>query len=153
MRQKDGGEGKLCMEGGGFETTCGIWRRCRTLKIKGVQRLRRCGRVNDLGGLGMSGLRGSQNFWDKKRERLAWPLPFPVYVYPESGSNRHDLCSHWCLRPARLPIPPSGHFKYRGANLVNFTFGTNREYETDFEFCSGGHRAARGIDRGGKAGG
>ena len=28
--------------------------------------------------------------------------------YPEPGSNRHGLL-HWCLRPARLPIPPSGH--------------------------------------------
>ena len=26
---------------------------------------------------------------------------------PEPGSNRHGLL-HWCLRPARLPIPPSG---------------------------------------------
>ena len=30
-------------------------------------------------------------------------------VYPEPGSNRHGLL-HWCLRPARLPIPPSGLF-------------------------------------------
>ena len=29
--------------------------------------------------------------------------------YPEPGSNRHGLL-HWCLRPARLPIPPSGLF-------------------------------------------
>ncbi len=29
------------------------------------------------------------------------------FVYPEPGSNRHGLL-HWCLRPARLPIPPSG---------------------------------------------
>ena len=29
--------------------------------------------------------------------------------YPEPGSNRHGL-PHWCLRPARLPIPPSGLF-------------------------------------------
>ncbi len=28
-------------------------------------------------------------------------------MYPEPGSNRHGL-PHWCLRPARLPIPPSG---------------------------------------------
>ena len=28
-------------------------------------------------------------------------------LYPEPGSNRHGLL-HWCLRPARLPIPPSG---------------------------------------------
>ena len=30
-----------------------------------------------------------------------------VLSYPEPGSNRHGL-PHWCLRPARLPIPPSG---------------------------------------------
>ena len=29
--------------------------------------------------------------------------------YPEPGSNRHGS-PHWCLRPARLPIPPSGPF-------------------------------------------
>ena len=27
--------------------------------------------------------------------------------YPDPGSNRDGL-PHWCLRPARLPIPPSG---------------------------------------------
>ena len=27
--------------------------------------------------------------------------------YPEPGSNRHTL-RYWCLRPTRLPIPPSG---------------------------------------------
>ena len=31
-----------------------------------------------------------------------------VKGYPDSGSNR-DALRHWCLRPARLPIPPSGH--------------------------------------------
>ena len=28
-------------------------------------------------------------------------------LYPDPGSNR-DGSPHWCLRPARLPIPPSG---------------------------------------------
>ena len=28
--------------------------------------------------------------------------------YPAPGSNR-DALRHWCLRPTRLPIPPSGH--------------------------------------------
>ena len=37
--------------------------------------------------------------------------------YPEPGSNRHGLL-HWCLRPARLPIPPSGL-----NDLVNFEIG------------------------------
>ena len=30
-----------------------------------------------------------------------------VLQYPDPGSNRDGLL-HWCLRPARLPIPPSG---------------------------------------------
>ena len=34
------------------------------------------------------------------------PLPFLI-KYPDPGSNR-DGFPHWCLRPARLPIPPSG---------------------------------------------
>ncbi len=32
----------------------------------------------------------------------------PSILYPDPGSNRDGLL-HWCLRPARLPIPPSGH--------------------------------------------
>ena len=30
-----------------------------------------------------------------------------LFSYPEPGSNRHTL-RYWCLRPTRLPIPPSG---------------------------------------------
>ena len=37
----------------------------------------------------------------KKKEALN------LFLYPEPGSNRHGL-PHWFLRPARLPIPPSG---------------------------------------------
>ena len=50
--------------------------------------------------------------------------------YPEPGSNRHGSL-HWCLRPTRLPIPPSGRllgktepssepFRIRSANIVTF---------------------------------
>ena len=35
------------------------------------------------------------------------------FLYPEPGSNRHSHYSHWCLRPARLPIPPSGRDQRR----------------------------------------
>ena len=35
-------------------------------------------------------------------------LIFSHYQYPEPGSNRHGLLQR-CLRPSRLPIPPSGH--------------------------------------------
>ena len=53
-------------------------------------------------------------------------------LYPEPGSNRHGS-PHWCLRPARLPIPPSGPFicapegaasqrlrTFEGANVCTF---------------------------------
>ena len=46
------------------------------------------------------------------------------YWYPEPGSNRHELL-HWCLRPTRLPIPPSGHGRERSEKtmeLVLFRF-------------------------------
>ena len=36
-------------------------------------------------------------------------------LYPDPGSNRDGLL-HWCLRPARLPIPPSG-LAFAGANI------------------------------------
>ena len=39
---------------------------------------------------------------EKRRE-----VNFSPSWYPDPGSNRDGLL-HWCLRPARLPIPPSG---------------------------------------------
>ena len=43
-----------------------------------------------------------------KRGVPGWVGPPQFLLYPEPGSNRHSLNGHWCLRPARLPIPPSG---------------------------------------------
>ena len=52
-----------------------------------------------------------------QKRKIAKPLilkglaiTFELNSYPEPGSNRHGL-PHWCLRPARLPIPPSGLLK------------------------------------------
>ena len=48
--------------------------------------------------------------WCKKEKEKCKCLIFKhlhFVGYPEPGSNRHGLL-HWCLRPARLPIPPSG---------------------------------------------
>ena len=43
-----------------------------------------------------------------KRKMQVFEIKHLHFVwYPEPGSNRHGLL-HWCLRPARLPIPPSG---------------------------------------------
>ena len=44
------------------------------------------------------------------RENKKIPRKHPFardFMYPDPGSNRDGL-PHWCLRPARLPIPPSG---------------------------------------------
>ncbi len=49
----------------------------------------------------------------KKASRIAGSL------YPEPGSNRHGLL-HWCLRPARLPIPPSGPFCHQAFAIRAF---------------------------------
>ncbi len=60
------------------------------------------------------------------------------FMYPEPGSNRHSR-RNWFLRPARLPIPPSGHelvfigrqkylkilrnkFISQKINILNYTF-------------------------------
>ena len=45
--------------------------------------------------------------WGKKTEKPSQNVLCEGFLYPEPGSNRHGLL-HWCLRPARLPIPPSG---------------------------------------------
>ena len=47
-------------------------------------------------------------------------------LYPEPGSNRHRL-PYWCLRPARLPIPPSG--------LIVFDCKGTSFFETNNSLC------------------
>ena len=49
-------------------------------------------------------LMGREPFFNAKGASVDTETPL---LYPEPGSNRHGLL-HWCLRPARLPIPPSG---------------------------------------------
>ena len=44
--------------------------------------------------------------YESTKKNRDFPKKIPIQ-YPEPGSNRHGL-PHWCLRPARLPIPPSG---------------------------------------------
>ena len=57
-------------------------------------------------------------------------MTFPLIQYPDPGSNRDGL-PHWCLRPARLPIPPSGlnceckgseSFYYEQKNMPFFVY-------------------------------
>ena len=48
----------------------------------------------------------------KKRAKYLIRKYLALFLYPDPGSNR-DGFPHWCLRPARLPIPPSGLFVSR----------------------------------------
>ena len=59
---------------------------------------------------------GGGAFFNKKRVS---DLPETPLLYPDPGSNRDGL-PHWCLRPARLPIPPSGQLLNCGAKVVLF---------------------------------
>ena len=45
----------------------------------------------------------------------------PPIQYPDPGSNRDGL-PHWCLRPARLPIPPSGQLLFRNCDAKVMLF-------------------------------
>ena len=48
---------------------------------------------------------GMDNVYNERRLIIKRQSTF--LLYPDPGSNRDGLL-HWCLRPARLPIPPSG---------------------------------------------
>ena len=61
----------------------------------------------------------------KKTERVFQLSPFQ---YPDPGSNRDGL-PHWCLRPARLPIPPSGQLLNCGAKVVLFLLCAKKKAE------------------------
>ena len=51
---------------------------------------------------------GDERDADKQKAARMSLLDFlAALAYPDPGSNR-DGFPHWCLRPARLPIPPSG---------------------------------------------
>ena len=64
-----------------------------------------------------------------------------VLSYPEPGSNRHGL-PHWCLRPARLPSPPSGQDTTQldsqlkaGAKVIHFFEMTKVSYKKLKNIC------------------
>ena len=42
----------------------------------------------------------------------------PLFLVPGAGVEPAQPCGHWCLRPARLPIPPSG----RSVGLQRYVF-------------------------------
>ena len=50
----------------------------------------------------------------KRKRRLS-----PSFV-PETGLEPARPCEHWSLKPARLPIPPLGHFASAKVQLFFF---------------------------------
>ena len=59
---------------------------------------------------------------NQKKNRKSLKIKDLRFVgYPEPGSNRHGLL-HWCLRPARLPIPPSGRLRISRSPLWDCFF-------------------------------
>ena len=56
---------------------------------------------------------------------------FKNILYPEPGSNRHEF-PHWCLRPTRLPIPPSG--QKHNTKVYVWILNTNIFYRKKIKF-------------------
>ena len=69
----------------------------------------------------------------QKKNRKSLKIKDLRLMYPEPGSNRHGLL-HWCLRPARLPIPPSG----RSALLCAVPVGDCCSVRCGDDFAIGG---------------
>ncbi len=64
-------------------------------------------------------------FYEEKGEGSIKNLHLLV---PGAGIEPARYCYHWCLRPARLPIPPSGRLiihRCRSAKLVKKSVGAN----------------------------
>ena len=62
----------------------------------------------------------------------------PLYAVPRAGLEPARTCVHWCLRPTRLPIPPSGHRSVGSAKIRQFRLL---------------HNTPRGLEGGGLRGG
>ena len=62
----------------------------------------------------------------KEKSQILENQRFAICMYPEPGSNRHGLL-HWCLRPARLPIPPSGLFASGRLGLARMLAASGRD--------------------------
>ena len=53
----------------------------------------------------------------KKRVKYLIYKYLTLFLVPRPGIEPEWMLLHWCLRPARLPIPPSG--RKDGAKVVN----------------------------------
>ena len=50
------------------------------------------------------------NYSNEKQKSLEFVVikAFNIDSVPGAGVEPAQYCYHWCLRPARLPVPPSG---------------------------------------------
>ena len=47
------------------------------------------------------------------------------YLVPRPGVEPGWMLLHWCLRPARLPIPPSGQLEIVNCQIIGHVFSKN----------------------------
>ena len=63
------------------------------------------------------------NKWIRKEKSFVITLNIDTYKtlsVPETGLEPARPCEHWSLKPARLPIPPLGHFAVAKVQLFFF---------------------------------
>ena len=72
---------------------------------------------------------------EKTKKNRNLPKKIPTQ-YPDPGSNRDGL-PHWCLRPARLPIPPSGRLASAKVQIIFelTNFLAENFYKSYFPLC------------------
>ena len=56
------------------------------------------------------------------------------FSVPGAGIEPAQHCCHWCLRPARLPIPPSGRVGHAVMRLCSLAVCENRTFFYLFPF-------------------
>ena len=61
----------------------------------------------------------------KKRAKYLTYKYLALFLVPRPGVEPGWMLLHWCLRPARLPIPPSGHFFKCDAKIALFSESAN----------------------------
>lgn len=56
------------------------------------------------------------------------------FVVPSAGLEPACPRRHWCLRPARLPIPPAGRYLNRTAKVIFIFYSFKKTFHYYFVF-------------------
>ena len=59
-----------------------------------------------------------EHIYKKKRVKYLIYKYLALFLVPGAGVEPAHPFGHWCLRPTRLPIPPSGHWQRAVALLI-----------------------------------